>query len=114
MRSLSTYVRWLPFAFALGGCMEESGLDEEERAAFASMVLDDDTPLPPSPTNRFADDLAAAELGQTVFFDKRMTTGAGNCRSCHDLTSGGADTKTRGPTTVFGTTVFGRNTPTVF
>jgi cytochrome c peroxidase len=114
--------RWLLFALAplamgaaLGGCIEDdSVINDEQRAALALMVLDDTTPLPPSPTNRFADDLAAAELGQAVFFDKRFITGAGNCRTCHDLTAGGADTKSRGPTTIFGTAALSRNTPTVF
>jgi cytochrome c peroxidase len=110
-----THLRWLPFAFVLAGCMEEKLISDEERTLLSEMVLDDSTQVPASPTNRFADDLGAAELGQAVFFEKRwITAGSGNCRSCHDLTSGGADTKARGPTSTLGTAVLGRNTPTVF
>lgn len=97
------------------GCLRhEEGLGDEERATLATMVIDDQTPIPASPTNRFADDPMAADLGHALFFDKRFLTGAGNCRFCHDTTSGGADTKTRGPLTVFGTATLTRNTPTVF
>jgi cytochrome c peroxidase len=40
---------------------------------------------PPSPTNAFADDPAAARLGQFIFFDTRLSkTGAVSCASCHD------------------------------
>jgi cytochrome c peroxidase len=100
--------------FALVGCSDDSALSEEERVVLATMVLDESTPIPPSPTNRFADDVKAADLGHALFFDKRFLTGPGNCRTCHDLTSGGADTKTRGPTSILGTAVLSRNTPTVF
>ena len=104
----------LILALAVSACADDPILTDDERAALGSMVLDDSTPIPKSRTNRFADDPKAAELGQAVFFDKRWVTGAGNCRTCHDITLGGADTKTRGPTTVFGTATLARNTPTVF
>jgi cytochrome c peroxidase len=97
------------------GCgMNQGDLSDEERASLETMVLDDSTPIPNSPTNRFADDAKAAELGHNLFFDKRMVSGAGNCRTCHDTTYGGADTKARGQTTLFGTIQFPRNTPTIF
>ncbi len=95
-------------------CTDEGDLTDEERATLETMVIDDSTPIPPSVTNRYADDPKAAKLGQTFFFDKRMVSGAGNCRTCHDTRQGGADTKARTPTTVFGTQVFSRNTPTIF
>lgn len=101
-------------ALAGAGCTDEGPLTDEERSALQSMVLDDSVAIPPSPTNRFADNPKAAELGQAFFFDKRPVSGAGNCRTCHDLTLGGADTKARGQTTVFGTTTMSRNTPTIF
>lgn len=42
-------------------------------------------PVPADPTNRFADDAAAAHLGQYVFFDKRLSiNGEFSCASCHD------------------------------
>jgi cytochrome c peroxidase len=117
----ATKIRWMRSAFAclwavlVCGCTDTGALTDDERAALATMVLDDETPIPVSATNNFADDPMAAELGHVVFFDKRFNpTGPGNCRTCHDLTYGGADTKTRGATTVFGTATLARNTPTVF
>ncbi len=98
----------------LAGCTDQGALTDEERALLEPMVLDDSTPIPKSPTNRYADDVKAAEFGHRMFFDKRTVTGAGNCRTCHDLTLGGADTKARAGTTTFGTQVFTRNTPTIF
>jgi len=98
----------------VAACSDTGPFDDEERAVLETMVLDDSTPILPDPTNRFADDPIAAKFGQTVFFDKRLVTGAGNCRTCHDTRQGGADTKARGQTTVFGTTTFSRNTPTIF
>lgn len=46
------------------------------------------TPLPapaPDPTNRWADDPAAARLGQALFFDPGLSaTGEVSCASCHE------------------------------
>lgn len=98
----------------LAACLHTGDLNDEERAILQTMVIDDATPIPKSVTNQFADDQLAAELGHAIFFEKRFVTGAGNCRTCHDTTLGGADTKTRGPTTIFGTAALSRNTPTVY
>lgn len=49
-------------------------------------------PLPPDPTNRFADDPAAARLGQFLFFDARLSgDGSLSCATCHDPAKGFAD-----------------------
>ncbi|HEY0825998.1 MAG TPA: cytochrome c peroxidase, partial [Ramlibacter sp.] len=41
-------------------------------------------PLPPDPSNRVADDERAAELGQRLFFDQRLSAnGKVACASCH-------------------------------
>lgn len=41
-------------------------------------------PLPPDPSNRYADDPRAAELGHKLFFDTRFsTTGDVSCATCH-------------------------------
>jgi cytochrome c peroxidase len=41
-------------------------------------------PLPADPTNRFADDPAAARLGHELFFDTRLSSnGQVSCASCH-------------------------------
>ena len=48
--------------------------------------------LPPSPTNRHADDPRAIALGQRLFFDKRMSAdGQIACVSCHKPEAGLAD-----------------------
>lgn len=41
-------------------------------------------PLPPDPTNLFADDEHAAELGHRLFFDARLSPKAVSCATCHD------------------------------
>lgn len=42
-------------------------------------------PPPPDPTNRFADDLRAARLGQFLFFDSQLSrNGRISCASCHE------------------------------
>ena len=42
-------------------------------------------PVPPDPTNRFADSLDAARLGHRLFFDARLSaSGTVSCASCHD------------------------------
>jgi cytochrome c peroxidase len=101
---------------ATTGCADSGDITDEERSQLQTYVLDDSMALPASPSNKYADDPKAAALGHMFFFDKRLipATGAGTCRTCHDLTSGGADTKARTPTTVFGTITMSRNTPTIF
>jgi cytochrome c peroxidase len=98
------------------GCADSGDFTDEERSQLQTFVLDDSMALPASPSNKYADDPKAAALGHMFFFDKRLipATGAGTCRTCHDTTLGGADTKARGQTTVFGTITMSRNTPTVF
>lgn len=50
--------------------------------------------VPPSPTNHFADDPAAAEFGRRVFYDERFSgDGEVSCSTCHDPTLGFADGK---------------------
>ncbi len=48
--------------------------------------------LPPSPTNAFADDPAAATLGQALFFEEGMSAdGQLSCAGCHDPENAFAD-----------------------
>lgn len=88
---------------------------------------------PPDPTNRYADDPAAAALGQALFFDPRSTgpitfeatpeegaLGAvgeeakAACTACHDVTRGFIDTRSNPPATSLGTGGWlGRNTLTL-
>jgi len=47
---------------------------------------------PPSPTNRYADDPAAAALGQRLYFDAGLSPGgAVSCATCHDPEQGWSD-----------------------
>ena len=59
-------------------------LTAEEALELATMALSPGD-APPSPTNRFADEPAAAELGRLLFFDRRMSAdGQVACVTCHD------------------------------
>ena len=52
----------------------------DDRLAVAAAL----PPLPADPTNRFADDPAAAALGATLFFDQRLSRdGKVACATCH-------------------------------
>ena len=65
---------------------------------------------PPNPTNRFADDPMAAELGQRFFFDFRFSKhGTIACSTCHSPFYAFADIESTSFATDRGT----RNTPTV-
>jgi cytochrome c peroxidase len=60
------------------------GWSNTERAAIASLSLDQLPPLPPDPSNAWADDPAAAAFGRILFFDPRLSAnGAVSCASCH-------------------------------
>lgn len=70
---------------ALAGCGEADFTDAEKRT-IASMSLAALAPLPPDPTNRFADDPGAAALGATLFFDTGMSRdGNVACGTCHKI-----------------------------
>jgi cytochrome c peroxidase len=57
---------------------------EEELAQVRSLSLDALPPLPSDPSNRVADDPAAAELGRAIFFDTRFSAnGEVACATCH-------------------------------
>ncbi|MGF7005071.1 cytochrome-c peroxidase [Aminobacter sp. BE322] len=69
----------------LAGSSEPDFTDAEKRA-IASMSLSVLSPLPPDPTNRFADDPGAAALGATLFFDTGMSRdGNVACGTCHKI-----------------------------
>ena len=56
----------------------------EERAILRSLSLTSLGPLPADPSNRVADDSAAARFGQQLFFDTRLSsTGTVACATCH-------------------------------
>lgn len=70
---------------ALAGCGQQD-LSETEKRTIASMSLYSLAPLPPDPSNRFADDPGAAALGATLFFDTGMSRdGNVACGTCHKI-----------------------------
>jgi len=84
--------------------------------------------VPPDPTNRYADDPAAAAFGQRLFFEKSYAhaltvaeSGLGNvgdkgkvaCASCHDPASYFSDSRSRPNATSVGVAWTARNSPTL-
>ncbi len=62
----------------------ETRWSEEEIEEIASLWIGELEPLPTDPTNRWADDPAAAAFGQRLFFDTRLSVnGKVSCGSCH-------------------------------
>ena len=88
-------------ALFLCGCSEQEAPEQEMVAAdiFTARewnVIERLSPLPevppPNPTNRVADDPAAAQLGQMFFFDTRFSKeGTVACATCHSPFHGFAD-----------------------
>ncbi|MFN3549192.1 MAG: cytochrome-c peroxidase [Mesorhizobium sp.] len=69
-----------------GGC-KPSSLTEEEARIVATLSLASLPALPADPSNRVADDPAAAALGQALFFDHDLSSdGTVSCASCHQPT----------------------------
>lgn len=57
----------------------------DERAALASLWIGSLGALPSDPSNAVADDPRAAELGQRLFFDERLSRdGTVSCATCHE------------------------------
>jgi cytochrome c peroxidase len=57
---------------------------DEELETLASLRIQALDPTPTDPTNRFADDPAAAALGHRLFFDARLSSnGRVSCGTCH-------------------------------
>ncbi len=68
---------------SLTACSGDS-FSDAEKATIASLSLASLPPLPPDPTNKYADDPAAAAFGATLFFDQRMSAdGVVSCGTCH-------------------------------
>jgi cytochrome c peroxidase len=83
MRSRATFALGLVAALTLGGCGEPD-FTEAEKAMIASLSLSALPPLPPDPTNRYADLPAAAAFGATLFFEQRLSRdGNVSCATCH-------------------------------
>lgn len=77
----------LALALVMGACSggsddEESIFTAEEQALIETMSPL--PPVPPDPTNRYADDAAAAELGQKFFFENRYAGPLSEDNECTD------------------------------
>ena len=74
-------------AIAMGGMLaacKPPELTEAEKKTVASLSLSALPPLPPDPTNKYADLPAAAALGATLFFEQRLSIdGVVACGTCH-------------------------------
>lgn len=69
----------------LAGCRDE-GFSEAEKKTIASLSLSALPPLPPDPTNRFADQPGPQAFGATLFFEQRMSRdGTIACATCHKI-----------------------------
>ena len=98
----------LAMAVCVAGAQEAITFTDVERARIAQL-----SPLgdpPPDPTNRHADDPAAAHLGRFLFHDERLS-GAGDvsCATCHDPARAFADGRARAQGAGLGP----RNTPSL-
>lgn len=81
-------VSWALFTatLALLACDAKPAPDTPLTAAERALIesLSPPPALPPNPTNRFADDPAAANLGHALFFDARLSAnGKVSCSTCH-------------------------------
>ncbi|MBI5445639.1 MAG: cytochrome-c peroxidase [Deltaproteobacteria bacterium] len=60
------------------------GWSEEEKRVLRSLSLSSLPPLPPDPSNAYADDARAIALGKKLFFDRRFSAnGKVSCATCH-------------------------------
>ena len=58
--------------------------NEDERAVLRGLSIGSLPPLPPDPSNQYADDPRAAAFGQKLFFDRRFSSnGQVACATCH-------------------------------
>ena len=90
-----------------------SGADffsEREVRVLKSLSLSELGPVPESPSNRVADDPAAAKFGKSIFFDRNFSLdGTLSCASCHQPGKAYTD----GLALAQGIKRTGRNTPTL-
>ncbi len=83
MSRLTARLTALALLALASGCGEPD-FSEAEKAAIASLSLSSLKPLPPDPTNRFADQAGPAAFGATLFFEQRLSRDANvSCSTCH-------------------------------
>jgi len=83
-RSLALVATAILLALAPAAPTEAHGVENHLHEA-AELSLQGLGPSPRDPSNRWADDPAAASLGHRLFFDKRLSSnGQVSCATCHD------------------------------
>jgi len=84
-RSLLILALAVPSVAASAGERHGAGAHHEALDEALALSLDVLGPAPADGSNRWADDPAAADLGQRLFFDRRLSgNGKVSCASCHD------------------------------
>lgn len=86
MRALTLGITLFSLAIGVAAASLSGGaeLNDEEMEVLRSLSLAELEPLPADPTNRYADDPRAAELGRKFFFDTRFSAnGQVSCATCH-------------------------------
>ncbi len=108
---LTAFLGVLLSALVLSACSSApgSGWTASQRGVIASLSLEQLPPLPPSPSNAYADTKDAANLGHALFFETRLSSnGEVSCATCHDP----AKDFTDGLALAQGVGVMNRKTPT--
>jgi cytochrome c peroxidase len=114
---------------ALTGCMAKDMVDVFTQEEFDQIKQFGPLgALAPDPTNRYAEDPAAAAFGQRLFFEKAYShaltiadpslgavgdKGKVSCATCHDVTAYYTDTRSRTNPTSLGVAWTNRNVPTL-
>jgi cytochrome c peroxidase len=83
---LANLLIWLGLAALFVSCSSfaQTEWGEEELTQLRSLWIGSLPPLPPDPSNKYADDPRAAAFGQKLFFDKRFSSnGQVACATCH-------------------------------
>ncbi|MFO0615585.1 MAG: cytochrome c peroxidase [Polyangiaceae bacterium] len=93
-RLLAILLGTVAAAGSAAACEEGQDTPSADEIALLSRFELAATEIPASPTNAFADDAAASELGRALFFDRRMSSDGGvACVDCHDPARGFADAR---------------------
>jgi cytochrome c peroxidase len=80
-----------------GSAPSDDVWSSKELTILRSLWIETLPPPPPDPSNRYADDSAAVELGRELFFDKRFSAnGEVSCGTCHKPDRGFQDDLARG------------------
>lgn len=111
MSSRRSQLLALALLLAPSACVDEQWgwFGDVELEVLATQLAPMTGPATFDPTNRYADDLAAAALGQSFFFERSYSAGGRvSCATCHDPSSGYQDARAN---TSFGIGFTSRHAP---